>query len=107
MRLPLKLDRGILTIVDADGETVCSAMISNVDRIDQQSAEKLQRLVESANAMRLVIPEARQHFADEPLQLALAITALAVGRIRQEDGDPDPQTHFGPGPLGIVKEITR
>lgn len=97
MRLPLHLDRGILTIVDADGETVCSAMLSNVDRIDAESAEKLQRLVESANAMRLVVPESRRHFAEEPLKLALKLS------IANESGDP--QTHFGPGPLGIVKGI--
>lgn len=105
MRLPLRLDRGLLTIVDADNETVCSAIIVDVDRIDAKSAENLQRLVDSANALRLLIPEARQHFAENPLQLAMNLTEVALQAIRDE-AEADPQTHFGPGPLGLVKRIS-
>jgi hypothetical protein len=92
MKLPLRLDVNILTVLDAENETVCSAYIGRSDRWNAEQERNLRRLVAAANFTQFCDVDGMERLGTLPMEDALRLSL-------------DPETHFGhgPGPRGLVR----
>lgn len=94
---PTYVDEGILTLMDARGDTICAAEISPSERWNKVQALNLRRIAASLNFCRQLSVEGMERKGE-----------LDLGEILTLSLDNDPQTHFGPtGTVGVVLNFTK
>lgn len=100
MKLPIKLDPGILTAFDALGETIFSAPLSPIaskfyDNLHAQRAQEMRRVIACVNFCEHLSTEGMERMGQMPLLTALQLSLIDLDKLP------------GRGPMGLVRNLEK